>query len=397
MDPFFIFVQLNLFSSSRWIYASHVIPLTSLCSFIIVQLNLFPIYASNFKNHHVLSSLNLIEYGWGSGKAEVNAYLSTQKETPTKTTEGETKTTKTTTSTTPTTTSTTSTTTTPTQIIVPVTKGLCCILYEDITSLNHKQGPFRLPASISHVTEEYIQWKQQTQVLCQHLYTLNFFKSVSDLSEGQTHVGACLLDIGSNIVIVGCHLTFKGSSHPDVNGSHIRAQQIQVIQKEVQSYFQTKKNGERGICCLAGDINIRPLKPNGNTVKECALEVDVYLSLSNNGSQKMNWSDVEEWYTTPHFLSRSKSNVSSSSCFILHPPTYPIRNHHLWERLMEKEKVKGVSIFHSPKVLHDAMEEMQRLNGKDGGEKEMFCLYDTYHKNRFTPSSYTDGMLVFDV
>ena len=43
------------------------------------------------------------------------------------------------------------------------------------------------------------------------------------------------------------------------------------------------------------------------------------------------------------------------------------------------------------------MEEMQRLNGKDGGEKEMFCLYDTYHKNRFTPSSYTDGMLVFDV
>ena len=309
----------------------------------------------------------------------MNAYLSTQKETTKNTTEGETK-----------------TPTPPTQIIVPVTKGLCCILYEDITSLNHKQGSFRLPASISNVTEEHIQWKQQTQVLCQHLYTLNFFKSVSDLSEGQTHVGACLLDIGSNIVVVGCHLTFKGSSHPDVNGSHIRAQQIQMIQKEVQSYFQTKKNGEGGICCLAGDINIRPLKPNGNTVKECALEVDAYLSLSNNGSQKLNWSDVEEWYTTPHFLSRSKSNVSTSS-FILHPPTYPIRNHHLWERLMEKEKVNGVSIFDSPKVLYDAMEEMQRLNGKDGGEKEMFCLYDTYRKNRFTPSSYTDGMLVFDV
>ena len=96
------------------------------------------------------------------------------------------------------------------------------------------------------------------------------------------------------------------------------------------------------------------------------------------------WGATEAWLTSPFHFSRSLPT---------HPPTYPISNHDLWEQLFRGRlnatsgsdgggSAPGVALL-SPQALHISASSFQKP------------LYDTYKKNRFTPSSWTDGMISF--
>ena len=132
-----------------------------------------------------------------------------------------------------------------------------------------------------------------------------------------------------------------------------------------------------------------------------------------------SWATTLEWQTTP-FCTKRK--------YPLHPPTYPIQNHALWENFLFRsdQEIHGGpvgTIFESPATLcqehyyihggfdheYEYMYEdtycdecgklgwsEQRCEAHCRDLKDATCLYDTYRKKRFTPSSWTDGMIVLD-
>ena len=403
-----------------------------------------------------------VEYGWGSGKAEVNAFLEQQHSlTPQDESEsgGETK-------------STTTTTTTTTTTIIPATKGLCCVMYEDISSKTHSQGAFRLPPILSQPTQRTVPWKNNPTIVCEHLFTEHFIVKVADLSNGQTHVGAVYFDVGANLMLVGCHLTFQGNNHPDLKGAIVRKNQIKAIQEHIKIVLAGSNSEERALhrCCIAGDLNVRPTATSSSssssssdreerlvvgqpspTIEECRSTVDSVLSMiippESTSSSTSNttyrdttlfsaagrtvtsvetttttqispsWATTLEWQTTP-FCTKRK--------FPLHPPTYPIQNHALWENFLSRsdQEIHGGpvgTIFESPTTLcqehyyihggfdHEYKYEdifcddcgelgwsEQRCEAHCRDNKDATSLYDTYKKKRFTPSSWTDGMIVLD-
>ena len=376
-----------------------------------------------------------IEYGWGSGKAEVNTFLEKQKQKQTQTqTHNETKTSNTT--------------------IVPVSKGICCVMYEEISSKTHSKGSFRL--ILNKPTKRTVPWKNNNSILCEHIYTENYITTVSDLSNGQTHVGAVCFHVGEHSMIFGCHLTFQGGGHPDQAGSLIRKQQIEAIKEKARFFLRSSKKQEEISyrCYIAGDINLRPVSPAGKDPTECRSMVDSVLSLTiqskeeavlpsciaktndkmtTSSSPKLDeiasakttntdadesdvtiiktnplssysssWSNTAEWTSTPFCSNRRAA---------LHPPTYPIKNHSLWEHFLSNGEKKN--IFDSPITLFKAHEDYYKKNQQEVCSvcenvrwenqcsqcqhiKDTVSLYDSYKKNRFTPSSWTDGMLIFD-
>ena len=397
-----------------------------------------------------------VEYGWGSGKYEVNTFLQQHKqnqehdheqEQEQKQKQKEEN---------------DSNTTTPSStIIIPATKGLCCIMYEEISSTTHGKGTFRLPPILAEPSRRTIPWKKNNDVLCEHLYTKHFIVTVADLSNGQTHVGAVRFNVSDHLMIVGCHLTFQGGQHPDVKGAVIRKAQVEAILQDVKENVSSFKGVQTGCtqsgsqssqsyqCCIAGDINVRPTVPAGQDVAECRAMVDPVLSLTNQPEAAISglsptttnelalgrttstttvttttqiattpsWSSTDEWRKTPYHENRIDP--------IRNPPTYPIRNHELWEILLSRKNQlvnNGPTvgtIFESPSTLKQEHCYFHSCGGwKEGNQKksqlyyekyermvplgtyaetyDFSSMYDTYKKNRFTPSSWTDGLLLFE-
>ena len=368
-----------------------------------------------------------VEYGWGSGKQEVNTFLNhpTHSTQPTHSTHS--------------------------TITIPATKGLCCVVYKDISSASRSKGAFRVPLSMKAPTHRKIPWKNTSSVFCEHAFTENFITSVADASNGQTHVGAVQFDIGDNLTIVGCHLTFQGSHHPDTAGAVVRKKQIEAIQKHVGNKWKEDpvvQGASPHRLCIVGDINLRPTLPSGTTVQECRCKVDAVLSLTiptvpsssphtpidtsntmvkketiscssamqtttTTATTEPSWSSTLEWLSTPFCNHRTPP---------LHPPTYPIQNHSLWELFLSRkdQEIHQVpsllfssrtgKIFESPMHLsqehyyyhmsgpedNDNATHFEQLKGgEEKREDRTWAMYDSYKKSRFTPSSWTDGMLMF--
>ena len=213
----------------------------------------------------------------------------------------------------------------------------------------------------------------------------------------------------------------------------VRRKQIEAIQQHVEKRWKEDplvQGASPHRLCIVGDINLRPTLPSGTTVQECRCKVDAVLSLtiptvpsssphspidtsntmvktetlsysSATTTTEPSWSSTLEWQSTPFCNNRRPP---------LHPPTYPIQNHELWELFLSRTG----SIFESPIHLsqehyhyhmsdpedNDNATHFEQLKGGEKKHEDRTCkdrraMYDSYKKGRFTPSSWTDGMLMF--
>lgn len=307
-----------------------------------------------------------IEYCWGSGKAEIRRYLERaglrRDQEGCKREKGD------------------SLKFPENSVLVPAEKGLCCVLYKEIRETGTAHQGVTIEPGRS------VKIKNKENILTEHIATAHAIPEVTEESGGQSHVGCVYFDAG-NILLFGCHLTFKGGAHPDYSGATIRSRQLQVIRETGRAVARrTSRPGT--ICVVAGDLNLRPMLPSAESIDTCRSLIDKYLCMlpedfgsEDGGVGAASWGQTRQWGSSGFHLCRNAPR---------HPPTYPIRSHAHWERIFsiyDGDTAEQRNIC-TPAAFNTAVESAFAALGPE-------AIYDSFRKGRFTPPSWTDGVLTF--
>ncbi len=308
-----------------------------------------------------------VEYCWGSGKAEIRLHL--EKAGLKQDQEGHKR-------------ENDGSELPDNSVYVPAEKGLCCVLYqkESETATAHP--------GVTIEPGRRVKMQYKDHVFTEHIATAHAIPEVTEESGGQSHVGCVYFDTG-NLLLFGCHLTFKGGAHPDYSGATIRSRQLQVIRETGRAI--ARRTSRPGITCVvAGDLNLRPMLPNASSTDSCKSHIDQYLCMlpvdfedEDGGTGTVSWEQTRQWGSSGFHLCRNAPR---------HPPTYPIRSHAHWEHIFGicshgDSKERNIC---TPAAFKTAVEFAFTELGPD-------ALYDSFRKGRFTPPSWTDGVLTFRV